>query len=85
MTQSIADQLGAAAVPHLKALLNNATFPRPDNVVAYLAYLGRDADSVSQLTSYSARLSAQSAASLDAMSSDKVKKLKYFDKNVTTG
>ena len=72
MTQSIADQLGAAAVPHLKALLNNATFPRPDNVVAYLAYLGRDADSVSRLTAYAGRLSAQSATALGAMPTDKV-------------
>ena len=51
MTQALSDQLGPSAVPHLKTLLR-------DNVVAYLAYLGRDAAAVSALTGYASRLTS---------------------------
>jgi hypothetical protein len=52
MTQTIADRLGPTAVPHLVALLGDASFPRPDNVVAYLTYLARDASHVRTLREF---------------------------------
>jgi hypothetical protein len=41
MTQEIADRdVGRGGVPELLELLDDSTFPRHDNVVAFLAYLG---------------------------------------------
>jgi len=48
MTQEIADrEIGPAAVPMLLELLRDPQFERRDNVVAFLAYLGADADAAS--------------------------------------
>ncbi len=55
MTAEIANGLGSESVPFLLTLLADETFPRPDNVVAFLAYLGvNQPTSVSPLVSYAA-------------------------------
>ncbi len=60
MTQTIANRLGPIAVPHLVALLGDTSFPRPDNVVAFLTYLARDASHVVTLREFAtSRVAAQ--------------------------
>ena len=66
MTAEIASELGTEAVPFLLALLADETFPRPDNVVAYLAYLGPQVpSSVAPLVAYAAARRAAATESPD--------------------
>ena len=62
MTQAIADRLGPAAVPSLLALLNDPSFPRHDNVVAYLAYLSRSGGDVDSLLKFARGVPVDQAA-----------------------